>query len=139
MAAATSGSLFAAITALAVSSYLSLYPVLLAPPLALLTYDRFVGITNSKLDAKSFFTSFTTGLFSLIALLLAISYLISGRSFDFLGATYGVQLTLTDLTPNVGLWWYFFIEMFDPFREFFLGVFWMHMASYVGGLTIRLR
>jgi len=29
--------------------------------------------------------------------------------------------------------------MFDSFRNFFLGVFWLHMASYVGGLTLRLR
>ncbi|KAL9090601.1 MAG: hypothetical protein Q9159_001848 [Coniocarpon cinnabarinum] len=53
-------------------------------------------------------------------------------------STYGMQLSLTDLTPNIGLWWYFFIEMFDSFRTFFLGVFWLHMASYVGALTIRI-
>jgi GPI-anchor transamidase subunit U len=29
--------------------------------------------------------------------------------------------------------------MFDSFRNFFLGVFWIHLSSYVGGLTIRLR
>ena len=29
--------------------------------------------------------------------------------------------------------------MFDDFREFFLGVFWLHMSSYVGGLCIKLR
>ena len=61
-----------------------------------------------------------------------------GRSWRFLTATYGIQLAFTDLTPNIGLWWYFFIEMFDSFRDFFLGVFWIHMASYVGGVTIKL-
>lgn len=70
--------------------------------------------------------------------LLQLSYLITG-SWEFLPSTYGVQLLLPDLTPNVGLWWYFFIEMFDSFRNFFLGVFWLHLSSYVGGLTIRLR
>jgi len=44
-----------------------------------------------------------------------------------------------DLTPNAGLWWYFLIEIFDPFREFFLGVFWLHLVGYVGGLTLRIR
>ncbi|MCJ1463752.1 hypothetical protein MMC07_002361 [Pseudocyphellaria aurata] len=29
--------------------------------------------------------------------------------------------------------------MFDSFREFFLGVFWLHLGGYVGGLCIRLR
>jgi len=33
------------------------------------------------------------------------------------------RLTLPDLTPNTGLWWYFFTEMFDHFRPFFLAVF----------------
>lgn len=33
------------------------------------------------------------------------------------------RLTLPDLTPNPGLWWYFFTEMFDHFRPFFLVVF----------------
>ena len=33
------------------------------------------------------------------------------------------SLTLPDLTPNTGLWWYFFTEMFDHFRLFFLMVF----------------
>lgn len=70
--------------------------------------------------------------------LLYVSYLLTG-SWEFISSTYGVQLLLPDLTPNVGLWWYFFIEMFDSFREFFLGVFWLHMASYVGGLSFRLR
>lgn len=33
------------------------------------------------------------------------------------------SLMLPDLTPNPGLWWYFFTEMFDHFRPFFLMVF----------------
>ena len=30
---------------------------------------------------------------------------------------------MSDLTPNVGLSWYFFTEMFDHFRTFFTGIF----------------
>ncbi|KAI9680396.1 MAG: hypothetical protein M1829_001282 [Trizodia sp. TS-e1964] len=71
--------------------------------------------------------------------LLYLSYIVTGGSWEFLFSTYGVQLLLPDLTPNVGLWWYFFIEMFDSFREFFLGVFWLHLASYIGGLSFRVR
>ena len=33
------------------------------------------------------------------------------------------RLSLPDLTPNPGLWWYFFTEMFDHFRPFFLMAF----------------
>jgi len=34
-----------------------------------------------------------------------------------------LRFQLPDLTPNPGLWWYFFTEMFDHFRPFFLMVF----------------
>jgi len=74
----------------------------------------------------------------LISSLLYMSFQITG-SWEFLSSTYGVQLLMPDLTPNVGLWWYFFIEMFDSFRSFFLAVFWLHLSSYVFPLTIRIR
>lgn len=38
------------------------------------------------------------------------------------------RLTVSDLAPNVGMWWYFFTEMFDHFRAFFLGVFQVGFA-----------
>lgn len=33
------------------------------------------------------------------------------------------RITLPELNPNPGLWWYFFTEMFDHFRPFFLVTF----------------
>ena len=124
--------------ALSLASYLSMYPVLLFPPMILLASDR----RHTSLAKHSLF-KFTifNGLVFVIAVsaLLYASYLLTGCSWEFLRSTYGVQLLLPDLTPNVGLWWYFFIEMFDSFREFFLGVFWLHLAGYVGGLSIRIR
>jgi len=54
-------------------------------------------------------------------------------------SVYLTPLTLPDLTPNAGLWWYFFIEMFDAFRSFFLGVFWLHMLSYSIPFSLRLH
>ena len=133
---AVAGASMASMFAIAFASYLSMYPLLLLPPLILLCYDT----RYSKKEGS--LLSFVLG--SLIAVggsiygLLQVSSLITG-SWEFLESTYGVQLLLPDLTPNVGLWWYFFIEMFDSFRNFFLGVFWLHLSSYVGGLTIRLR
>jgi len=84
--------------------------------------------------------------------LLALSYVLVG-SWDFLTSTYGVmcfphipnlihincRLLLPDLTPNVGLWWYFFIEIFDSFRSFFLVVFQLHLVIYVIPLVLRLH
>ena len=124
--------------ALALAAYLSLYPALLLPPLILLCHDReaksdkTTSLLNFAFKWSTLFLGFSTWFMSM-------SYLLMGRSWEFIHSTYGVHLLLPDLTPNVGLWWYFFIEMFDSFREFFLGVFWLHLVGYVGGLTIRLR
>ncbi|KAH7018360.1 GPI transamidase subunit PIG-U [Microdochium trichocladiopsis] len=122
---------------LSFAAYLSMYPILLLPPLLLLAYDRQLPFNrDSKLPV---FAATGVGIVvGCITLLLMISYLLTG-SWEFLWSTYGIQLTLNDLAPNAGLWWYFFIEMFDSFRSFFLAVFWLHLASYVGGLTIRIR
>lgn len=119
-------------------SYLSLYPALLLPPVLLLCYDRSI-TKGENVRPLSFFVSHFMLYSGSIAWFLGISYFLTGGSWEFLSSTYGVHLLLPDLTPNIGLWWYFFIEMFDSFREFFLGVFWLHLGSYVGGLCIRVR
>ena len=138
MAKASQGASFTFILATAFASYFAMHPILLAPPLMVLLYDAKALKTKSTPHVPSFVTTHTIGITVAIGALLAGSAFLTG-SWDFLAATYGVRLLLPDLTPNVGLWWYFFIEMFDSFREFFLGVFWLHAASYMPGLTIRLH
>ena len=128
-----------AMLALALAAYLSLSPILLLPPLLLLCYDRQSKGYDTKNDSLSFMSTCIGSFAFATSFLLYSSYLVAGTSWNFLSSTYGVHLLLPDLTPNVGLWWYFFIEMFDSFREFFLGVFWLHLSAYVGGLCIRLR
>ena len=124
--------------ALSFASYLSMYPLLLLPPLCLLAFDRqSTGFrSNSPLEFGGR-CGIVVG--AVVSVLLGMSFLLTGNSWQFLDRTYGIQLTLSDLTPNVGLWWYFFIEMFDSFRAFFLAVFWLHLLAYVGGLSVRLR
>ena len=134
---AVQGKSVNATIALALGSYLSLYPVLMLPPLLLLGHD--VELRNQKGTDISFFRKHTSFYLGSLGLLLVLSYLVTGGSWEFLASTYGNHLLLVDLTPNIGLWWYFFIEMFDSFREFFLGVFWLHLASYSGGLCVRMR
>ncbi|OAL05846.1 PIG-U-domain-containing protein [Phaeosphaeriaceae sp. SRC1lsM3a] len=137
IAKASHGASITFILALSFAAYLSMHPILLFPPLLILLYDTRSLKTKTKPDPWSFTAIHTLGFGLAIGALLAASAFMTG-SWDFLAATYGVRLLLPDLTPNVGLWWYFFIEMFDSFREFFLGVFWLHAASYMPGLTIRL-
>ena len=138
MAKAAHGASTTFVMALAFAAYLSMHPILLFPPLLVLLYDTRTIKTGSKPNVGSFIGTHTLGFAAAIGALLLVSASLTG-SWDFLAATYGVRLLLPDLTPNVGLWWYFFIEMFDSFREFFLGVFWLHAASYMPGLTIRLH
>lgn len=136
---AVQGNTFNALFALAVASYLSMYPILLLPPLALLCWDRHLRSSKAKTSSAKFGFSMCGIFLGSIALLLWTSFALLGGSWEFLSSTYGFHLLVPDLTPNSGLWWYFLIEIFDPFREFFLGVFWLHLVGYVGGLTIRIR
>jgi len=138
VAKAIAGAPLGAMVALSFAAYLSMYPLLLLPPLLLLAYDRQRPAPRAA-SAPAFAATHLAAFAFCLAALLGMSYLLAGGSWQFLPSTYGVQLTLSDLTPNVGLWWYFFIEMFDSFRSFFLAVFWLHLASYVGGVTVRIR
>lgn len=121
---------------LSFAAYLSMYPLLLLPPLILLAYDHRKTLAKPLLAFSAVNVFFVA---ACLVVLLNMSFILTGGSWEFLRSTYGVQLTLSDLTPNVGLWWYFFIEMFDSFRAFFVAVFWLHLSSYVGGLSIRIR
>ncbi|KAI1414076.1 PIG-U-domain-containing protein [Hypoxylon sp. FL1857] len=137
IAKAVSGNPFTAMLALSFATYLSMYPILLLPPLILLAYDR--QHPSRKTSSILQFAGVNVLAVTLcLSVLFGVSHLLTG-SWEFITSTYGIQLTLTDLTPNVGLWWYFFVEMFDSFRAFFLAVFWLHLSCYVGGLSIRIR
>ncbi|GAM89471.1 hypothetical protein ANO11243_075090 [Dothideomycetidae sp. 11243] len=141
-AKACSGAFVGCTFALALAAYTSLHPALLIPPMALLCYDRCVA-AKTKPDFKpaslsAFGFRFSASVLMFWAVLLGLSYFLL-QDWSFIASVYGTRLLLPDLTPNVGLWWYFFIEMFDSFRSFFLGVFWLHMASYSPVITIRFR
>jgi phosphatidylinositol glycan class U len=132
---AQSGNATRAMFALALGSYLSMYPALLLPPILLMVLHR-----RQKAPKSSVVTTSIISFVAALAALLSTTPILSSGSFgDFLSSCYGPQITVPDLTPNVGLWWYFFIEIFDPFRDFFIGVFWLHLVGYVGGITFRLQ
>eukprot|EP01134_Creolimax_fragrantissima_P007931 CFRG7931T1 len=48
-------------------------------------------------------------------------------------------LKASDLSPNVGLYWYYFLEIFDQFRDFFLCVFNFQLLLSAIPLTVRFR
>jgi hypothetical protein len=53
------------------------------------------------------------------------------------GRVYGWVLLLRDLTPNMGMWWYFFTEVFTEFQPFFLFVF--HSFSLILLVPMAIR
>ncbi|CAD5117902.1 DgyrCDS6647 [Dimorphilus gyrociliatus] len=131
--------------AVSVSAYLSLYPILLVVPI-------FVALINKNVEEKKktkstiserqiimyniiYAMSLTLGF--LIALLY-LSFMIN-NSWDFIQETYGFTLMVPDYTPNLGVFWYFFAEMFEHFRSFFLVVFQMNIFLYAVPLAIRFR
>ncbi|XP_066262681.1 phosphatidylinositol glycan anchor biosynthesis class U protein [Euwallacea similis] len=117
--------------ALAVCASVSLYPVILIFPLT--TY--FVKIHCSVFKALLVVLSFLSFLFM-------ITYYNSmfGRDFSFIRNVYGCILTVPDLQPNIGLFWYFFTEMFDHFRELFIYSFQINATIlYLMPLTLTFR
>lgn len=76
---------------------------------------------------------------SILASLVYLSYLIIG-SWSFLGNTIGFILAVPDLRPNIGLYWYFFTEMFEHFKWLFIASFQINVGLlYVVPLALRLR
>ncbi|CAG8590994.1 993_t:CDS:2 [Paraglomus brasilianum] len=115
---------------IAMATYLSLYPITMVALIILLL--------NQNMPGKSIAVHCIILFIGWLSGLIGLSYLLVG-SWDFLSATYGFILLLSDLAPNIGLFWYFFIEMFDQFRNFFLVVFQLHTLIFAAPLTIKFR
>ncbi|CAG2176453.1 unnamed protein product [Oppiella nova] len=82
----------------------------------------------------------TISMFALFfAAFLFISYKLMQNNCQFIESTFGFLWTVPDLTPTIGIFWYFFTEMFDHFREFFLWTFQINAFIYVIPLALTLR
>ena len=124
---------------IALAAYEMMYPVMLLVPAALLLADREIRDARIPSFMAAFSIVQTLICFcSAMALLLFVSNYVE-NSWGFLRSTYGFLLAVSDLAPNVGIFWYFFTEVFDHFRTFFVFVFQMHAFIYVAPMTIRLR
>eukprot|EP01121_Diplochlamys_sp_Union-15-3_P008120 TRINITY_DN2133_c0_g1_i2.p1 TRINITY_DN2133_c0_g1~~TRINITY_DN2133_c0_g1_i2.p1 ORF type:complete len:236 (+),score=1.23 TRINITY_DN2133_c0_g1_i2:97-804(+) len=113
------------------ASYLTIYPLTLIGPLV------FILTRSSGSRVPQIWSTVFLFLFSFCCL-LSISHDIL-HSWDYLMDSYGYTLTVSDLTPNIGLFWYFFTEVFLHFREFFLFIFQYHVFLYFIPLTMRLN
>ncbi|CAM9557697.1 unnamed protein product [Hapterophycus canaliculatus] len=90
-----------------------------------------------KLDGEAFIrllAAFTAW----CGVILGACWLASSGSWAFLTAAARGQLLCENLTPNIGLYWYFFAEVFPRFRGFFRVLFLSQPYVYVLPATLRL-
>ncbi|KAJ1524412.1 hypothetical protein ONE63_010912 [Megalurothrips usitatus] len=93
---------------------------------------------NSAHWVKSIFATFGVFFTMLISLLFLSCHLSGG--WEFLHSVYGFMLLVPDLRPNIGLFWYFFTEMFEHFRLLYLWAFQMNaLVLYLLPLALRTR
>ena len=142
---------------LALASYKGLYPIMLLAPLCVVLLEKMSNKTAFKIITRVVIPC-SVLLGSFLAGLLWISYIVMDKNWNFLWSTYGFILSVPgtvnrkcyvilfsklssvlELTPNMGLFWYIFTEMFEHFRVFFVATFQLNVFVYVIPLSIRLR
>lgn len=117
---------------LAFATYQSFYPVMLIVPLILMISESDSDLKMTSFSVTAIFSGFLVAIFY-------FSYMIMGSSWTFLSSTMGFILAVPELTPNMGLFWYFFTEMFEHFRVFFVCTFQINCFIYVIPLAAKLR
>ncbi|KAL8196222.1 hypothetical protein R6Q57_025222 [Mikania cordata] len=146
-----------------IASHLSLYPVILIIPLVLLIGsgldtpprklflqqtcgDDYKKATNGSLHLINFswrqvvlFFLWASAWALYVLVLCGISIKDNSDLGEMFKRTYGFILSVEDLSPNIGVLWYFFAEVFDFFRDFFLIVFHINILFMVLPLAIRLH
>lgn len=122
---------FRAMIALAVAAYLSLTPAFLVVPIIALAYT-----VSPERDLTRIAVQGGAIFFASLATLLLLSFVLSG-SPDFLYQCYGNVLFFDKFSPNMGLWWYIFTEMFDYFTPLYKGIFNLYHVIFVVPITVR--
>ncbi|WKX88185.1 hypothetical protein Q1695_008089 [Nippostrongylus brasiliensis] len=121
------GFILPCVALLSLSASLSMYPLILLGSVLL----RFPSL-KERLVAVG-------GLALGCGALLLCNWLVNGMNWNFVEDTYGFILRVEDLSPNVGLVWYFFTQVFEHFRAFYLMVFQINLLVYVLPLVLSLR
>ncbi|XP_053675725.1 phosphatidylinositol glycan anchor biosynthesis class U protein [Anopheles nili] len=128
---------FLSFLVLALETQNNLYPFVLLAPGALHIANQ-----ESK-PGTSRFRSIASSCLLFLGVFLGINYFSSclmGGDWAFLDATYGFIINCRSLQPNIGLFWYFFTEMFDHFRTLFLYSFQINATLlYLFPLTFKLH
>merc|ERR1711971_239282 len=125
---------------LALATYQGFYPVMLLVPLCLMLLPEPENEeSSSSNDVKLTLMTVMTTFAITLGTIYYLSYLVMGNSWTFMYSTLGFTLAVPELTPNMGLFWYFFTEMFEHFRVFFVCTFQINCFVYVYPLASRLK
>lgn len=127
---ACEGYAYLSILLLSYNSILFFYPVaLLIPQMLIITKDS----TNKVKELTKYTLVYLITTLSLLSLERYIS-----NDWSFLNL-YKNLIFAENLTPNTGLFWYLFMEIFSQFRYFFTVVLQLHAFIYVLPISIYLR
>ncbi|XP_031228263.1 phosphatidylinositol glycan anchor biosynthesis class U protein isoform X2 [Mastomys coucha] len=133
------GSVFLSAIFLALATYQSLYPItLFAPGLLYLLQRQYIPVKVQSKDFWIFTWEYALMYAGSLVVTVCLSFFLLS-SWDFIPAVYGFILSVPDLTPNIGLFWYFFAEMFEHFSLFFVCVFQINVFFYTVPLAIKLK
>ncbi|ODV82845.1 hypothetical protein CANARDRAFT_10136 [[Candida] arabinofermentans NRRL YB-2248] len=116
---------------LTLSAYLSYYSIYLIVPIIIHINKEQGGSTLKNIFKIGSLFSIT------LSILFYSSYIISDYSFNFLRLNYGTIILFDKITPNMGLWWYFFTEIFEFFNDFYLSIFNIYSFIFVIPITLR--
>ncbi|XP_059836859.1 phosphatidylinositol glycan anchor biosynthesis class U protein [Hypanus sabinus] len=137
--ATVKGSAFISAIFLSLAAYQSLYPVaLFAPALLYLAQKNHVIVNLHSTAFLALLLKYAVMFIGCLLISLCLSFFLLS-SWSFIPSTYGFILSVPDLTPNIGLFWYFFAEMFEHFRLFFVCVFQINVFFYTLPLSVKLR
>ncbi|GLV45526.1 Phosphatidylinositol glycan anchor biosynthesis class U [Carabus blaptoides fortunei] len=116
---------------LAVSTTHTLYSAILILPVLLNLKDE----KYARYKMSWYFILFLTFILGIEC----VSSVLCG-SWKFIENTFGFILLIPDLQPNIGLFWYFFTEMFEHFRALFISAFQINaIFLYLIPLCIRFK
>lgn len=122
----------------AIAGYLSTYPILLVIPLTALVHKIKPNGSKSLLNNNDVKLSLLA-VFATVIFLFLCSYMISGYSYNFIPFCYFQHIAFGKTFPNIGLWWYFFVEMFNSFVPFYKAVFNVFLCSFILPFTMRFH
>ncbi|XP_029468496.1 phosphatidylinositol glycan anchor biosynthesis class U protein [Rhinatrema bivittatum] len=137
--ATVKGSAFLSAIFLALATFQSLYPLtLFAPALLYLLQREYIPVKVRCHNFWYYTSQYIVMYLGSLGVLVCLCFFLL-HSWDFISSTYGFILSVPDLTPNIGLFWYFFAEMFEHFSLFFVCVFQINVFFYTIPLSVKLK